>query len=107
MAKKVLTHNLSEPLNGATTAKVEINTGDGNLTIDTAHRRRASAGKRHAAIPGEPGPAHPVGEHEQRPGHPHAEGERQRTTLVPFPLGGLQRSNRVADPPQPQRARPT
>jgi len=34
MAKKVLTHNLSEPLNGATTAKVNINTGDGNLTID-------------------------------------------------------------------------
>jgi len=34
MANKVLTHNLSEPLNGATTAKVEINTGDGNLTID-------------------------------------------------------------------------
>ena len=34
MAKKVLTHNLSEPLNGATTAKVDINVGDGNLTID-------------------------------------------------------------------------
>jgi len=32
MAKKVLTHNLSEPLGGATTAKVDINTG--NLTID-------------------------------------------------------------------------
>jgi Cell wall-active antibiotics response LiaF, C-terminal len=30
----VLTHNLSEPLNGATTAKVDINVGDGNLTID-------------------------------------------------------------------------
>ncbi len=34
MAKKVLTHNLSEPLGGATTAKVDINTGAGNLTID-------------------------------------------------------------------------
>jgi hypothetical protein len=34
MAKKVLTHNLSEPLNGATTAKVDINTDTGNLTID-------------------------------------------------------------------------
>ncbi len=34
MANKVLTHNLSEPLNGATTAKVDINTDDGNLTID-------------------------------------------------------------------------
>jgi hypothetical protein len=34
MAKKVLTHNLSEPLGGATTAKVDINTGTGNLTID-------------------------------------------------------------------------
>jgi molybdopterin-binding protein len=34
MAKNVLTHNLSEPLNGATTASVDINTGDGNLTID-------------------------------------------------------------------------
>ena len=33
-AGSVLTHNLSEPLNGATTAKVDINTGDGNLTID-------------------------------------------------------------------------
>ncbi len=34
MANKVLTENLSEPLNGATTAKVDINAGDGNLTID-------------------------------------------------------------------------
>ncbi len=34
MAKKVLTYDLSEPLNGATTAKVDINTGTGNLTID-------------------------------------------------------------------------
>jgi predicted membrane protein len=34
MAKKVLTHNLSEPLNGATLAKVDINVADGNLTID-------------------------------------------------------------------------
>lgn len=29
-----LTHNLSEPLGEATTAKVDINAGDGNLTID-------------------------------------------------------------------------
>jgi hypothetical protein len=34
MAKAVLTHNLSEPLGSATTAKVEIKAGDGNLTID-------------------------------------------------------------------------
>lgn len=34
MAKKVLTHNLSEPLNGATTAKVDVSVADGNLTID-------------------------------------------------------------------------
>lgn len=34
MAKKVLTYNLSEPLCGATTAKVEIDVADGNLTID-------------------------------------------------------------------------
>jgi hypothetical protein len=34
MAKNVLTYNLSEPLNGATTAKIDINAGDGNLTID-------------------------------------------------------------------------
>jgi len=34
MAKNVLSYNLSEPLNGATTAKVDINAGDGNLTID-------------------------------------------------------------------------
>lgn len=30
----VLTDNFSEPLNGATSAKVDIDTGDGNLTID-------------------------------------------------------------------------
>lgn len=30
----VLTQNLSEPLDGATTAKVDINAGDGNLTVD-------------------------------------------------------------------------
>jgi hypothetical protein len=34
MTKNVLTYSLSEPLNGATTVKVEINAGDGNLTID-------------------------------------------------------------------------
>jgi len=34
MAKKVLTQNLSEPLDGATTAKFDINMVDGNLTID-------------------------------------------------------------------------
>ncbi len=34
MAKKVLTNNLSEPLRGAKTAKFDINTGTGNLTID-------------------------------------------------------------------------
>jgi len=34
MANNVLIHNLSEPLNGATAAKVDINAGDGNLTID-------------------------------------------------------------------------
>ncbi len=33
MAKNILTDNLSEPLNGATTAKIDINAGDGNLTI--------------------------------------------------------------------------
>ncbi len=34
MTKKVLTYNLSEPLGGATTAMIDINPGDGNLTID-------------------------------------------------------------------------
>jgi hypothetical protein len=34
MAKKVLTDNLSEPLNDATVAKVDVNVADGNLTID-------------------------------------------------------------------------
>jgi predicted membrane protein len=34
MAKKVLTHNLSAPLDGATTANVDINMIDGNLRID-------------------------------------------------------------------------
>ena len=36
MNKKVLTQNLSEPLDGATTAKVAINMVDGNLTLDGA-----------------------------------------------------------------------
>jgi hypothetical protein len=35
MAKNVLTHNFSEPLNGAAAAKVDIQAGDGNLTIDS------------------------------------------------------------------------
>jgi hypothetical protein len=35
VANKVLTDELSEPLNGATTAKVDIHSGTGNLTIDT------------------------------------------------------------------------
>jgi predicted membrane protein len=34
MAKNVLTHSLSEPLNGTKTATVDINTDMGNLTID-------------------------------------------------------------------------
>lgn len=34
MAKKVLIQNLSEPLASATTAKVDIDVADGNLTID-------------------------------------------------------------------------
>lgn len=34
MTKNILTDKLSEPLNGATTAKINIYTGDGNLTID-------------------------------------------------------------------------
>jgi hypothetical protein len=34
MAKKVLTDNLSEPLNGATHAKIDVNVADGNLMID-------------------------------------------------------------------------
>ena len=38
MAKKVLTQNLSEPLDGVTTAKVDIKMVDGNLTIDGTTR---------------------------------------------------------------------
>ena len=34
MTKNLLTEHLSEPLNDATTAKVDIHAGDGNLTID-------------------------------------------------------------------------
>jgi len=34
MANKVLTDSLSVPINGATTARFDINVGDGNLTID-------------------------------------------------------------------------
>jgi len=35
MAKNVLTHNLSEPLNGTKTTTVNIETDSGNLTLDT------------------------------------------------------------------------
>ncbi len=35
MSGKVLSYNLSEPLNGATTAKVDINAGTGNMSVDT------------------------------------------------------------------------
>ena len=34
MAKKILTYNLAEPLNSATTVRIDIHAGDGNLTID-------------------------------------------------------------------------
>src|SRR5512142_278542 len=34
MANKVLTYNLSEPLEGTTRAQIDINTGMGNLRID-------------------------------------------------------------------------
>lgn len=34
MAKNVLSDNFSEPLNGTKTAKVDIDVGDGNLTVD-------------------------------------------------------------------------
>jgi predicted membrane protein len=34
IAKNMLTYTLSEPLNGATAAKINIHAGDGNLTID-------------------------------------------------------------------------
>jgi len=34
MAKNILTENFSELLNGAVTAKIDINVGDGNLMID-------------------------------------------------------------------------
>ncbi len=34
MAKTILTHNLSEPLCDATTARIHIDVADGNLTID-------------------------------------------------------------------------
>jgi len=33
MSKKVFTNHLSEPLNGATTARIEINAGTGNLMV--------------------------------------------------------------------------
>ncbi len=34
MAKKILTYTLTEPLCGATAAKVDIDTGDGNMIVD-------------------------------------------------------------------------
>ncbi len=39
MANNMLTHNLSEPLNGATTAIVDIKAESGNLTIDRLDSR--------------------------------------------------------------------
>ena len=33
--KKVLTCDLAEPLGGATAARIDINAGSGNLTIDS------------------------------------------------------------------------
>jgi ACT domain-containing protein len=42
MAKNVLTHNLSLPLNGTKTATVDINSDSGNLTIDQLTSRRSS-----------------------------------------------------------------
>ena len=91
MAKNVLTDNLSEPLNGATTAKVDINSGDGNLTID-----RLTGGEQVLASG--------TLQYFEKQGLPTRtvnssngqatltlKGGRCRTTLVPFPLGGLQR----------------
>ena len=60
MAKNVFTHILSEPLNGSTTVKVNINPGDGNLTIDRLTGGEQNSGKRHAAVPGEQRLTHPV-----------------------------------------------
>ena len=34
MAKNILTYNLAEPLNSATTVRIDIHASDGNLTID-------------------------------------------------------------------------
>ena len=43
MAKKLLSDQFSEPLNGATTARVDIHAGDGNLTIDRLDGEQALA----------------------------------------------------------------
>ncbi len=98
----VLTQDLSEPLGGVTTAKFDINTGTGNLTIDRL-------------TGGEPLLAGGTLEYLENQGLPTRSlttingqatltlrGERHPTDRVPFPLGSLQRRNRVADPPQPQ-----
>ena len=102
MAKNVLTEQLSEPLNGATTARVDINAGDGNLTTGrlTGDGQVLASGTL---------------QYFENQGLPtrtlvSSNGQatltlrgRYQTTLVPFPLDGLQRSNRVADPPQSRR----
>jgi hypothetical protein len=43
MAKKVLSERFMEPLNGATSAKVDIHAGDGNLRIDRLNGEQALA----------------------------------------------------------------
>jgi len=57
MAKNVLTYNLAEPLDDATTAKVDIDQRRPTWTIDGLPRR-AGAGQRHAAVRRDPGPAY-------------------------------------------------
>lgn len=44
MAKNTLSENFTEPLNDATTAKIDIHAGDGNLTIDRSHGSELASG---------------------------------------------------------------
>ena len=50
MSNNLLTHQLSEPLNGATAAIIEIHAGDGNLSVGQLTGGEQVLAKRYAAV---------------------------------------------------------
>jgi hypothetical protein len=102
MAKKVLTDNFSEPPQQRPLRKLNVNVADGNPDDKLADGEQLMASGTLQYLEGQGLPT--CSADTSTSVHSHTERGAHRTTLVPFPLGGLQRSNRVADPPQPQRA---